>query len=119
MIADLMVREGSREPITFTLKRGGVPYSLEGKAVRMRRRSWKKIDDHFETTDTSPLLVKTPGTGGVVTFTPEENTWEYMPSAKEYTYLIYFEVEVSSGIWYAWREAVDLRIKVVPGFGDD
>ena len=115
-MADLELREGTIEPTVFTLTRNSVAYDLTSKEVRMRRRTGKKIDDVFTTTDASPLLVVTTAASGIVTFTPTAAaTWAGAAAAYEYD--LYFEVEISSGKWYAWAEADNVEVKIVPKFG--
>ena len=113
-MSDITVREGSREPMIFTLKRGGVVYDLGSKAVRMHRRDGRGNDDMFATTDTSPLLVATTPAGGVLTFTPGAGTWE--GDAAGWQYFVYFEVEVSTGVWYAWAEHRNVEVTISPAF---
>ena len=114
-MADLELREGSIEPITFTLSRNYAAYDLTGKAIRMRRRSGTHIDDLFTSTDVSPRLAVTTAASGIVTFTPLSTTWKGVSA--EYEYFLYFEVEVTAGKWYAWAEAIDIKIKIIPKFG--
>jgi hypothetical protein len=114
---DLFLREGSREPISFIIKRGNVPYALGTKAVRMKRRNWNKEDDCFATTDTPSLLVVTNAAQGIVTFSPVGDTWLW--DSRGSVYLVYFEVEVSPNVWYTFPEGTNLQIKIVPAFGED
>jgi hypothetical protein len=113
-MADLNLREGSREPITLTLTRAGVAYDLTGKAVRLRRRDGKGNEDMFSTTDVSPLLVVTTPASGILTFTPGATTWGNVNAAGSYKF--YVEVEVSSGVWYAWEESDNKEVKISDAF---
>ena len=116
-MADLELREGTIEPTTFTLSRNAVAYDLTGLEVRMRRRDGKNVDDVFATTDSSPLLVVTTAASGIVTFTPTAaTTWEGNNAA--YKYMLYFEVEVTTDNWYAWEEADNVSVTIVPKFID-
>lgn len=114
---DLTLREGSCEPITFTLHRGGLPYNLGTKVVRLLRRDWKKEDDQFATSDPDPLLVVTNALNGIVTFNPKVDTWKWDPNGS--LYLVNFEVDISSGVIYTFPEATNLQIKIVPNFEED
>ena len=115
---DRTLREGSCEPISFLLKRDGNPYNLGTMPVRMLRRNCNKIDDEFATTDAESLLVTTNAVGGIVTFSPRVEIWKW-ESGKDNIYLVYFEVEVSPEIWYAFSEETNLQIKVIPAFHED
>jgi hypothetical protein len=110
----LELRENSREPITFTLTRAGAAYDLGTKAVRMRRRDGRGTDDVFATTDTPALLVATTPASGILTLTPAAGTW--CGVSADWKYFLYFEVEVSSGVWYAWEEATNTDVKIIPAF---
>jgi len=116
-MSTLELREGSREPITITLTRGGVAYDLGAKAVRMRRKNGKSEPtyDTFATTDTPALLVVTTAASGILTFTPAATTWK--GAEVNYKYEFYIEVEVSTGVWYAWKEAENEKVKIEPAFG--
>ena len=115
-MANLELREGTIEPTVFTLSRNAVAYDLSGLEVRMRRRDGKNADDVFTTTDASPLLVVTTAASGILTFTPTAaTTWKGV--AADYKYQLYFEVEITAGNWYAWAEADNVEVAIIPKFG--
>lgn len=116
LMTEITLREGSLETISFTFKLNGAPYNIGTKAVRMRRHDWEGVDDLFSSTDIPPLLSVTDPDEGIVTFTPEADTWKYDPNERS-VYRIYLEIEESEGVWKVWPEATNLSIEIVPEWG--
>ena len=104
-MANLGLRENSRETITFTCKRGGVAYVITGLTCILRRRSENGTEDSFSTADASSGLTISNGAAGQLEFVPPDGTWQ--GTRANWQYKVYVDVEVSAGKFISFPESIE------------